>query len=75
VSGAHAELLDEVAATDKRRVVFDFIRPYVISYLQLIIRANETLKLGTAADLTVAQSPAAKAAQSSNRRSTGHWRS
>ena len=40
-----------LAATDKRREVFDFSGPYVISYPQLIVRADETRKLETAADL------------------------
>jgi len=50
-AGKYDVIVNQVAATDKRREVFDFSGPYVISYPQLIIRADETRKLETAADL------------------------
>lgn len=50
-AGKYDVIVNQVAATDKRREVFDFSGPYVISYPQLIVRADETRKLETAADL------------------------
>ncbi|NUZ07354.1 transporter substrate-binding domain-containing protein [Piscinibacter koreensis] len=50
-SGKYDVIVNQVAATDKRRETFDFSAPYVISYPQLIVRANETRKLDTPADL------------------------
>lgn len=50
-AGKYDVIVNQVAATDKRREVFDFSGPYVISHPQLIIRADETRKLETAADL------------------------
>ncbi|MDN3921315.1 transporter substrate-binding domain-containing protein [Roseateles violae] len=50
-AGKYDVIVNQVAATDKRRETFDFSEPYVISYPQLIVRANETRKLDTAADL------------------------
>jgi cystine transport system substrate-binding protein len=50
-AGKYDVIVNQVAATDKRRETFDFSEPYVISYPQLIIRANETRKLDTPADL------------------------
>jgi len=50
-AGKYDIIVNQVAATDKRRETFDFSAPYVISYPQLIVRANETRKLETAADL------------------------
>lgn len=50
-AGKYDVIVNQVAATDQRRQTFDFSGPYVISYPQLIIRANETRKLETAADL------------------------
>lgn len=50
-AGKYDVIINQVAATDKRRETFDFSGPYVISYPQLIVRANETRKLETAADL------------------------
>jgi hypothetical protein len=50
-AGKYDVIVNQVAATDKRRETFDFSEPYVISYPQLIIRTNETRKLDTPADL------------------------
>jgi cystine transport system substrate-binding protein len=50
-AGKYDVIVNQVAATDKRRETFDFSEPYVISYPQLIVRANETRKLDTPADL------------------------
>ena len=50
-AGKFDVIVNQVAATDKRRETFDFSEPYVISYPQLIIRTNETRKLDTPADL------------------------
>lgn len=50
-AGKYDVIINQVAATDKRRETFDFSEPYVISYPQLIVRANETRKLDTPADL------------------------
>ncbi|MBB3195517.1 cystine ABC transporter substrate-binding protein [Roseateles terrae] len=50
-AGKYDVIVNQVAATDERRQTFDFSSPYVISYPQLIVRANETRKLDTAADL------------------------
>ncbi len=50
-AGKYDVIVNQVAATDQRRQVFDFSGPYVISYPQLIVRANETRKLDTPADL------------------------
>ncbi|MDQ6680641.1 MAG: transporter substrate-binding domain-containing protein [Pseudomonadota bacterium] len=44
-------IVNQVAATAKRRETFDFSAPYVVSSPQLIVRANETRKLATADDL------------------------
>ena len=50
-AGKYDVIVNQVAATEKRRETFEFSAPYVISYPQLIIRANETRKLETPADL------------------------
>jgi cystine transport system substrate-binding protein len=50
-AGKFDVIVNQVAATDKRRETFDFSEPYVVSYPQLIVRANETRKLETPADL------------------------
>jgi cystine transport system substrate-binding protein len=50
-AGKYDVIVNQVAATDKRRETFDFSEPYVVSYPQLIVRANETRKLETPADL------------------------
>jgi len=50
-AGKYDVIVNQVAATDKRRETFDFSEPYVISYPQLIVRASETRKLDTPADL------------------------
>jgi cystine transport system substrate-binding protein len=50
-AGKYDVIINQVAATDARRETFDFSGPYVISYPQLILRANETRKLETPADL------------------------
>ena len=50
-AGKFDVIVNQVAATDKRRETFDFSAPYVISYPQLIIRTGETRKLASAADL------------------------
>ncbi|WP_420714793.1 transporter substrate-binding domain-containing protein [Roseateles sp. SL47] len=50
-AGKYDVIVNQVAATDQRRQTFDFSGPYVISYPQLIVRANETRKLDTPADL------------------------
>ncbi|SEL93001.1 amino acid ABC transporter substrate-binding protein, PAAT family [Roseateles sp. YR242] len=50
-AGKYDVIVNQVAATDERRKTFDFSGPYVISYPQLIVRANETRKLDTPADL------------------------
>ena len=50
-AGKYDVIINQVAATDARRETFDFSGPYVISYPQLIVRANETRKLETPADL------------------------
>ncbi len=50
-AGKYDVIINQVAATDERRKTFDFSGPYVISYPQLIVRANETRKLDTPADL------------------------
>lgn len=50
-AGKFDVIVNQVAATDKRRETFDFSEPYVISYPQLITRTNEARKLDTAADL------------------------
>ena len=50
-AGKFDVIVNQVAATDKRRETFDFSAPYVISYPQLIVRANETRRLETPADL------------------------
>ena len=44
-------IVNQVAATEKRRETFDFSEPYVISSPQLIVRASETRPLATPADL------------------------
>jgi len=50
-AGKYDVIVNQVAATDKRRETFDFSEPYVISYPQLIIRASEARKLDAPADL------------------------
>lgn len=50
-AGKYDVIVNQVAATDKRRETFDFSEPYVISYPQLIVRASETRTLETPADL------------------------
>jgi L-cystine transport system substrate-binding protein len=50
-AGKYDVIVNQVAATDKRREAFDFSEAYVISYPQLIVRANETRKLDAPADL------------------------
>ncbi|OWQ93837.1 cystine ABC transporter substrate-binding protein [Roseateles aquatilis] len=50
-SGKYDVIVNQVAATDERRKTFDFSAPYVMSYPQLIVRANETRTLRTPADL------------------------
>ncbi|WP_343627462.1 transporter substrate-binding domain-containing protein [Roseateles sp.] len=50
-AGKYDVIVNQVAATDERRKTFDFSTPYVMSYPQLIIRANETRQLLTPADL------------------------
>jgi cystine transport system substrate-binding protein len=50
-AGKYDVIVNQVAATDKRRETFDFSEPYVVSFPQLIVRANETRKLDTPADL------------------------
>ena len=50
-AGKYDVIVNQVAATDKRRETFDFSAPYVVSYPQLIIRTNETRPLETPADL------------------------
>lgn len=50
-AGKYDVIVNQVAATDERRKSFDFSTPYVMSYPQLIIRANETRQLLTPADL------------------------
>lgn len=49
--GKYDVIVNQVAATDKRRETFDFSEPYVVSSPQLIVRANETRPLATPADL------------------------
>jgi len=50
-AGKFDVIVNQVAATDKRRETFDFSDPYVVSSPQLIVRANETRRLATPADL------------------------
>jgi cystine transport system substrate-binding protein len=50
-AGKYDVIVNQVAATDKRRETFDFSAPYVVSSPQLIVRANETRQLATAGDL------------------------
>ncbi len=50
-AGKYDVIVNQVAATEKRREVFDFSEPYVASAAQLIVRANETRPLATPADL------------------------
>ena len=50
-AGKFDVIVNQVAATDKRRETFDFSEPYVISYPQLIVRTSETRKLDAPADL------------------------
>ena len=50
-AGKYDVIVNQVAATDKRRETFDFSDPYVVSSAQLIVRTNETRALATAADL------------------------
>lgn len=44
-------ILNQVAATDKRREVFDFSQPYTLSSAQLIVRKNDTRHFKGLADL------------------------
>jgi cystine transport system substrate-binding protein len=41
-AGKYDVIVNQVAATDKRREVFDFSDPYVMSAAQLIVRADDT---------------------------------
>ncbi|TMG96450.1 MAG: transporter substrate-binding domain-containing protein, partial [Betaproteobacteria bacterium] len=50
-AGKYDVIVNQVAATDKRRETFDFSAPYVVSSPQLIVRSNETRQLATAGDL------------------------
>jgi cystine transport system substrate-binding protein len=50
-AGKYDVIVNQVAATPQRRQTFDFSEPYVISYPQLIVRANETRPMATPADL------------------------
>lgn len=50
-AGKYDVIVNQVAATEKRRETFDFSEPYVISYPQLIVRANDTRKLDSPANL------------------------
>ena len=50
-AGKFDVIVNQVAATEKRRETFDFSDPYVVSSPQLIIRANETRPMATPADL------------------------
>lgn len=50
-AGKYDVIVNQVAATDKRRETFDFSAPYVVSVAQLIVRANETRPMQTPADL------------------------
>ena len=50
-AGKFDVIVNQVAATDQRKQVFDFSEPYVVSSPQLVIRANETRALKTPADL------------------------
>ncbi|WP_442909220.1 transporter substrate-binding domain-containing protein [Ideonella sp. BN130291] len=50
-AGKYDVIVNQVAATDKRRETFDFSAPYVVSAAQLIVRANETRPMATKADL------------------------
>ncbi|AKJ26947.1 cysteine ABC transporter substrate-binding protein [Caldimonas brevitalea] len=50
-AGKYDVIVNQVAATEARRKTFDFSEPYVVSSPQLIVRANETRPLRSAADL------------------------
>lgn len=50
-AGKYDVIVNQVAATEQRRQIFDFSGPYVMSYPQLIVRENERRKLDTPADL------------------------
>ena len=50
-AGKYDVIVNQVAATPQRQQVFDFSAPYVVSSPQLIVRANETRPIRTAADL------------------------
>jgi len=50
-AGKYDVIVNQVAATDKRRETFDFSAPYVVSSAQLIVRSNETRPMASAADL------------------------
>jgi cystine transport system substrate-binding protein len=50
-AGKYDVIVNQVAATDKRREAFDFSEPYVVSSPQLIVRADETRRLAAPADL------------------------
>jgi cystine transport system substrate-binding protein len=50
-AGKYDIIVNQVAATEVRRQTFDFSDAYVVSSAQLVVRANETRSLKTAADL------------------------
>lgn len=50
-AGKYDIIVNQVAATDARRQVFDFSEPYVVSSAQLIVRADEKRPMATTADL------------------------
>lgn len=50
-AGKYDVIVNQVAATDKRRETFDFSAPYVWSQAQLIVRNNEARAMATRADL------------------------
>jgi len=50
-AGKYDVIVNQVAATDKRRETFDFSAPYVWSQAQLITRNNEARPMATRADL------------------------
>ncbi|MCM5682371.1 transporter substrate-binding domain-containing protein [Schlegelella sp. S2-27] len=50
-AGKYDVIVNQVAATPQRQQVFAFSAPYVVSSPQLIVRANETRPIRTAADL------------------------
>jgi len=50
-AGKYDVIVNQVAATDKRRETFDFSDPYVLSQAQFIVRANETRPFASTSDL------------------------